>query len=99
MKKKNKLVDATEFSSYAEGWIQDNVEAFDILSIPGVMELVMEEYNNDILDDFNKNQEEEREIEALRKKQGEIDPDDPDYEDKMDELLTSDQFKRKYYYR
>jgi hypothetical protein len=99
MSKKKKSVDATEFSSYAEGWIQDNLDTFDILSIPGVINLVLEEYNNDIIDAFKKNQEEEREIEALRKKEGEVDTDDPDYEDKMDERLTSDQFKRKYYYR
>ena len=98
-KKKNMSVDATEFSSYAEGWLQDNVDTFDILSIPGVIELVMEEYHNDIFDDFNKNKEEEQEIAALRKKRGEIDPDDPDYEDKMDELLTHNEFKSKYYYR
>jgi hypothetical protein len=77
-KKKNKSVDATEFNSYAEGWIQDNLDTSDILSIPGVINLVLEEYNNEIIDAFKKNQEEEREIEALRKKEGEVDPDDPD---------------------
>ena len=49
MVKKNKLVDATEFSSYAEGWIERSLSRADILSTPGVIELILEEYNNDIL--------------------------------------------------
>jgi len=48
VKKKKKQ----DFNEFREKWIESQVDLSEVLSIPGVTELVLEYYNNDILKDY-----------------------------------------------
>ena len=48
MKKKKKQ----SFDEFREMWIESQVDLAEVLSIPGVIELVLEHYSNDILKDY-----------------------------------------------
>lgn len=57
MPKKKKTVKETpktisDFNEYADDWIHSEVELGHVLSVPGVIELVLEHYHNDILKDY-----------------------------------------------
>lgn len=49
MPKKKKKQD---FNEFREMWIESQVDLAEVLSIPGVTELVLEHYSNDILKDY-----------------------------------------------
>lgn len=41
-----------DFDEFRENWVNNQLELSEVLSIPGVIELVIEHYNNDILNDY-----------------------------------------------
>lgn len=45
------------FDAWAEGWLIDNVSIEKALAVPGVAELLFEEFNNTIIEDFDDNYE------------------------------------------
>lgn len=49
---KKKKIDNRDFNEYADDWIHNKAELGEVLSVPGVIELVLEHYHNDILNDY-----------------------------------------------
>jgi hypothetical protein len=56
MPKPHQTADATTFNAFAEDWIQDNVSIADALAVPGVAQLLLEQFNNNIIDAFDKSE-------------------------------------------
>lgn len=63
MTKKKKTVKETpetfsNFNEFAEGWLQSQVDLAEVLAVPGVINLVIEHYHNDILQAYEDYQDE-----------------------------------------
>jgi len=58
-KKPHETATSEDFYDYAEQWILDNATMEGVLEIPGVAELILDEYNNEIIDAFDEDNSED----------------------------------------
>lgn len=56
--KPHQTADAETFNSFAEEWIMENLGAEHMVDVPGVAELLLEHFNNAIIDAFDEENEE-----------------------------------------
>lgn len=57
-KKPHETADATTFHGFQEQWLLDNVDIDKAMAVPGVAELLMEHYNNEVIEAFDEENEE-----------------------------------------
>lgn len=63
MSKPHQTADPETFNAFREQWIANNVTVEQALAVPGVAELLLEEFNNRIIDAFDEENEDEAESE------------------------------------
>lgn len=56
--KPHEVADAEIFAGFQEEWIVNNVSIVDVLSIPGVANLIMEEFNDKVIEAYDEEHEE-----------------------------------------
>ncbi len=63
MPKPHETASPEVFNAFAEGWIESNVSLPTLMAVPGVAALLLEEFNNRIIDAFDEEHEDEEDSE------------------------------------